>query len=96
VALSAISALAGPFGLQQINLVSDVNCVAAQADPNLANGAFIRTGSDSSGNLFVNQGLWGIAFGSGSRGADSETIWLSLGGFLLCVLLRGKVATRNR
>jgi len=46
---------------------------------NPATGAFLGTLSDTSGNPIVNPGLWGIAFGNGSQGTLTSTLYFTAG-----------------
>jgi uncharacterized protein (TIGR03118 family) len=46
---------------------------------NLTSGAFLGTVSDTSGNPIVNQGLWGLAFGNGSQGTLTSTLYFTAG-----------------
>ncbi len=42
-------------------------------------GAFIGSLMDSNGNPIVNDGLWGLAFGNGSVGAGTNTLYFTAG-----------------
>jgi uncharacterized protein (TIGR03118 family) len=46
---------------------------------NPSTGAFLGTLNDTSGNPLVNQGLWGLAFGNGSQGTLTSTLYFTAG-----------------
>jgi uncharacterized protein (TIGR03118 family) len=46
---------------------------------NPSTGAFLGTLNDTSGNPIVNQGLWGLAFGNGSQGTSTGTLYFTAG-----------------
>jgi uncharacterized protein (TIGR03118 family) len=46
---------------------------------NPTSGAFLGTLTDTSGNPIVNQGLWGLAFGNGSQGTLTSTLYFTAG-----------------
>uniref|UniRef100_Q020P2 Ice-binding protein C-terminal domain-containing protein n=1 Tax=Solibacter usitatus (strain Ellin6076) TaxID=234267 RepID=Q020P2_SOLUE len=46
---------------------------------NPTSGAFLGTLSDTNGNPIVNQGLWGLAFGNGSQGTSTGTLYFTAG-----------------
>ena len=46
---------------------------------NATSGAFLGTLQDASGNPIVNSGLWGLVFGNGKSGGDSNTLYIAAG-----------------
>lgn len=59
--------LVGNFGDGSINVF------------NPTSGGFLGTISDSLGNPIVNQGLWGLAFGNGAAGTNTNALYFTAG-----------------